>query len=372
MLDRVTGAALPWVLAAASIACAALLVALVVTHVGRGIRGRHRNPQIESLRARVIELLSAETGEEIDALYAELLELRGWQWDVTVDEAFRMIPKFEGVAVTRLTALLAEAGVMDARIAELSSGRPHARAAAARDLGNARWFPAAGPVSELLRYHHPGVRNVAVRALGQIGDPVSVDAVLRAVGEGHVHSGPAIETLEAMGRSEGVADRVLAAMHVPVPDVRCVAVAVAGNGRMTKALPALHTLVVVDEDRDVRRLAALALGQIGDDSSVRSLVAATTADPSLSVALAAITALGEIASDEAIDVLRSFAQSDDAAVNLAAANVIAGIPHFGLPVLRELRQVAPQNVAVAAAFQRCLLASGVAEPEADPQWVMCA
>ncbi len=372
MLDRVTGAALPWALAIASVACVVLLAVLVVTHVGRGIRGRRRNPRIEELRVRVIGLLSSETGDEIDAIYDEIYDLQGWQWDVTVDEMFRMIPKFEGRAVSRLTALLAEEGAMDARIAQLSEGRAHARAAAARDLGNAGWVPAAVPIAELLRHHHPDVRNVAVRALGQIGDPETIDAVLDAVGEGRIHTGPAIEALDAMGGSDEVTERILAAMHVPVPDVRCVAVAVAGSRRMARAAPALHTLVVVDEDRDVRRLAALALGRIGDDASVRSLVAATTADPSLSVALAAITALGEIATEEALDVLRSFAQSDDPAVNMAAADAIAGIPYLGLPVLRELRTTAPRNVAVAAAFQRCLLASRVDDPEDDPQWAMSA
>ncbi len=370
MLDRATEVALPWALAAVFCACITLLVLLVTVYLTRRIRQRRRDPLIESRHTQVIELLSADTDEEADEISRELLALRGWRWDVVVDDAFRMIPKFQGVAVERLTAVLAQAGVMEERIADLSRGRAINRAAAARDLGNARWGPAAEPIADLLRHRQPGVRNVAIRALGQIGDPGTVNNVFRAVAEGRVHIGPAIETLEAMGESQDLTDGILAAMHVPVPEVRCVAVAVAGHVRMMDALPILHSLVVNDEDRDVRRLAALALGSLGDDSSVRFLVASTSADPSLSVALAAIAALGEITTDEAIDVLRGFALSDDPAIGMAATDVIARIPHLGLPVLRGLRVDAPDNVIVTAAFQRCLLATGTDVPEADPQWAV--
>lgn len=366
MLDRVTAAALPWVLAIVLSACAALLLFLIVLHVGRSLRARRRDPLIEWCHEQVIDLLSADTDEEADAIRDELVGLRGRRWEMVVDEAFRMLPKFEGVAVERVIDLLDERGVMDERLACLSRGRPFDRAAAVQDLGNARWAPAAVPIARLLQHGHPSLRAICVRALGRIGDPATAGALLCSVADGHVHVGPAIEALEPMG--DAITAEILSAFADPTPEVRWVAAAVAGENRIDAALPSLHTVVTNDPDHDVRRAAAAALGRMGHDASVPFLVLAGTGAPPLALTLSIIRALGQIGTDEAIEVLRWFANSGDAAARAETANAIADIPEQGLSVLRGLRRAAPWNDEVGAAFQRRLLATGVSDPENDPQW----
>ncbi len=366
MLDRVTQAVLPWALAGVLGASLALLVILVVVQLARRLRAGRRDPLVERGHALVIELLAVDSDEEAAGIRAELEALRGRNWEIVVDEAFRVMPKFEGAAVERLSSLLVERGVMESQLARLGRGSALGRARAAQNLGNARWAAAAQPIAGLLAHGDPDVRAVAVRALGQISDPSTAGAVIRAVARGGVHIGPAIEALEPMG--DRISGEILSVLRDPLPEVRSVAVAVVGESRIRAALGTLHDLVVNDEDRDVRRLTALALGRIGDDTSVRYLVASTTADPALSVALAAIEALGQITTDEAMEVLCLFAMSDDPAVGMAAANVIADIPLVGLTTLRGLRVKAPRNVSIAAAYQRCVLASGADDPESDPQW----
>ena len=151
-------------------------------------------------------------------------------------------------------------------------------------------------------------------------------------------------------------------MHVPVPEVRCVAVAVAGHVRMMDALPILHSLVVNDEDR-TRRLAALALGSLGDDSSVRFLVASTQRGPRSPSPWRPSPRSGD--HDGRGDRLRGFALSDDPAIGMAATDVIAH-PAPGSAGAPRTPGRRPDNVIVTAAFQRCLLATGTDVPRPTP------
>ncbi len=190
---------------------------------------------------------------------------------------------------------------------------PERRVARLRERGDV-----AGLV-RLLARGEPAVRHLAAVALGQLGDPASMPALIAAL-EGPDEEGVRWRAAEALVQLGSVAlDGLMTLAAHTDPDVRwkaCVALGEIGDRRAAPALirrladpdrfvrgravsalarlgsPALPLLTLALEDPDVRirQGAAEALGLIGDPAAIEGLLVAVR-DPAESVRRASAVAL---------------------------------------------------------------------------------
>ncbi|WP_255192484.1 HEAT repeat domain-containing protein [Natronobeatus ordinarius] len=100
----------------------------------------------------------------------------------------------------------------------------------------------------------------------------------------------------------------------------------------TAALPAVRERLLVDDHPAVRRAAATALGNMGDDRAVRALVWALETDPSHEVRRDVARALGRIAHPAAVPPLRRALADPEGYARSGAATAI-GNPAFDHPEL---------------------------------------
>ena len=177
--------------------------------------------------------------------------------------------------------------------------------------------PALFPLIRVLAERNQADCRVAVEALGKIGDPRAIPALislLREAGWGFVGNA-ATEALSQMG-SEGV-DQVLDLLRDPATDVRLAAVRALGGIGDPEAVEPLKN-ALNDSDKDVRQAAAVALGKLGAPA-VDSLIAAI---PDKAVAAHAIQALGTIVDPRAIPPLIAALRDEDYGVRAAAVEAI--------------------------------------------------
>ena len=130
-----------------------------------------------------------------------------------------------------------------------------------------------GPVVELLRDPHAGVRATAVQALGQARAAEALPALVHAVGArraGVTMSGVAMAIVQAAPTR---ADQLDAAWTSPDPRVRRLAVDAAGHLGLADARTRIEE-ALVDTDPTLRLRAAVALGRIGAPTAVPALSAA--------------------------------------------------------------------------------------------------
>lgn len=163
-----------------------------------------------------------------------------------------------------------------------------ALAAALATTGGADAVP---PLAELAEGGDPGARFAAVRALGRTGAPEAVDALLRVLG-GTDDPGVEAAALAALGEL--------------------------GDPRGTEAV----TARMESADRDLRRVAAIALRQIAPPGAAERLVRAL-GDPDWRVRLAAARTLARVDAPEALPALRDVRACDpDPLVRQAAARAL--------------------------------------------------
>ena len=241
-------------------------------------------------------------------------------------------------------------------LAALASENPLARAEAAQVLGLARAQAAEGALLAALDDSDLAVSLAAADALGRIGDPATVNGLLGALEHpsAHVRLGAAralgqmratvaVEPLrtmlllgdglevsvasEALGRigNPAAIDALLATLADPVPTPRWHAAMGVLNAM---GEPAIGPLVerLDSQDLYVRRNAAQALGWIGSRSATAALVH-TLKDQDVTVRTQAAWALGEIG-DPATRAALERAQRRDpsTAVQAEASTALARIP----------------------------------------------
>ena len=143
-------------------------------------------------------------------------------------------------------------GDVDALIAELASPAQDppivVRGAAARALGHLGDTRATRPLLKLLDDDNEGVRATAAQALGELGDNAAASVLRRSASED------------------------------PSPVVRSWAAHALGSMRDRQAVPVL-IVSLRDDDFRVRRAAAVALANIGDERAIPPLERARAAEP---------------------------------------------------------------------------------------------
>lgn len=182
-------------------------------------------------------------------------------------------------------------GLLDLVIARFDSGRLVARLQERRDV------PA---LVRLLERGDPSVRHLAAGALGDLGDPAALDALLAALA-GPDGEGVRWRAAEGLARLGGPAVPGLAALAGDSdPDVRWKAIVALGDIGDPCAAPALRDRLA-DPDRFVRGRSVSALARLGAPCLPLVLEALADADPRVRQGAAEV--LGQVGDPSAVESL---------------------------------------------------------------------
>ncbi|MDR4507870.1 MAG: HEAT repeat domain-containing protein [Candidatus Brocadiaceae bacterium] len=176
------------------------------------------------------------------------------------------------------------------------------------------------------------VREKAAKALGQREKQDAVDALLSAL---HVNSNVSvvyaiIEALGQIGNPKSV-DHVITFLSHEKPNIRECTAAALGNFRDSRAVEPLITALSDDQER-VRWYAADSLGKIGNPTCVDSLIT-LLADTSARVRESAVTALGQIGNQQAIESLLKTLKDNDSRVAERAAESLINIKEMSFDTM---------------------------------------
>lgn len=198
-------------------------------------------------------------------------------------------------------------GWLDFIFARFEPARLVARSKERRDISG---------LVRLLERGDPSVRHLAAAALGDLGDPAALAALLAALA-GPDEEGVRWRAAEGLSRLGEPAVAGLAALvgHAD-PDVRWKAIVALGDIGDPRAAPALRARLA-DPDRFVRGRAVSALARLG--VPCLSLVLDTLADPDPRVRQGAAEVLGLIGDPVAVDGLLRALRDPAESVRRAAA-----------------------------------------------------
>jgi HEAT repeat protein len=162
-----------------------------------------------------------------------------------------------------IAAIYRELGYLDGDLARLKSWRATTRASAAGDLGLSRFVPAVPALLEAFSDPDVRVRQAAVWAVGQVGGPTALHAVIRLLGDpSRAVAQRAQEVLAQRGRE--VAGAILAYIENTTNRAgRLAAIELLGLLKITTASTQLLGFMS-DADPEVRVKSVKAAAAIGD------------------------------------------------------------------------------------------------------------
>lgn len=167
--------------------------------------------------------------------------------------------------------------------------------------------PAVAPLVAALHHASLDVRTAAAEALGEIRDLRAVEPLVAAIQDSGVRQ-VAIESLIKIGDVKALVkagapsvDPLIAALEHGNPSLRRLAANALGQIGDPRAVELL-VAVLPDGDLHLRRLATTALGQIGDSRAVESLIAVLQ-DAPVRIREAAAEALGQLGDPAAVEPL---------------------------------------------------------------------
>lgn len=232
------------------------------------------------------------------------------------------------------------------------------------------------------------VRRAAAAALGALGGPEAVEALLTALADARIadtvagvigrlrepplrrllslfaQGNPAAATALGVAGHAGAAPRLLAVLTPAVPlALRAAAADALGRLGHRPAVEALSALVADEaEPGRLQAVAVRALGLIGDPGSVPVLLAASRSGTE-SVRLRAVEALGRYGEPEAVTRLGAMAGEAEPDIAQAAVQALGEVGKPALPTLSALVARAP---GWPLPMQRALITALAAVPGPDP------
>jgi HEAT repeat protein len=179
------------------------------------------------------------------------------------------------------------------------------------EMGDPR---AIAPLITALRDSEWNVREAAQDALAQIGPP-AVDALIKALREYQIRT----FVIQVLGKIKD--ERVLDPLMLQLRNEEFKDVAT--KALVEVGLPAVERLMAVlnDKDKNVRKHAVIALGEIGIAEAVEPLIEATK-DEDWTVRLQAIAALDLIGDDRGKPVIKALMKDPDFAVQMRAERIM--------------------------------------------------
>jgi HEAT repeat protein len=314
-------------LAVALVVVGALLIVNILTAVGVRATGAWRNrreAQLEpALHAAVAEL-SIEARDELPRPRSS--EERRLLERAILDAATEV----SGAAHERLAAEFAALGFARDAIRDLRSRRTMRRVHAAEALGEMRVREGADALLAGLEDREPLVRFACAGALTRIGAEGALRPIIAALtSDRHgTTTGEVVETLLDYGRP-AIVELVGLLESEPDPELRRVMAIALGELRALDAVPELIRCLHGDDDELAAR-AAHALGKIGDPRSAGDLAALVTGARAWIVRTAACGACGEMAAPEAPPALAQALGDENWHVRNAAATALVRLEDPGL------------------------------------------
>lgn len=265
--------------------------------LSREWRSRRYDQLVEETRPLVMAALDAPTSIDLSGRHGAAAE--------TI--AASLLPQLRGADRDNLANLLEQGGMLPQARQGLRSRRAARRQRSAELLGAAGNRRAAAGLAKMLDDRDGEVRQTAARALGRIGDPLSVPPLLDALDRKRVSAHTVSMALLRIG-SAGAGELTIA-LASDSPRVRAVAADTTGALGLIAAVPTLEDLLT-DENHTTRISAVRALGRLGVPTATPTLIRRLQHElvvPSLTFdddyARALITSLGQIGERSAIPVL---------------------------------------------------------------------
>jgi hypothetical protein len=311
-----------------------LVLTLVVVRATSEMQERISRRRRDEVRRLILTALLGDPEDRVPAL-AVLRRREGRAWRRVEQQAFAMLPKIKGDSHTALVGLLLSRG---------AAGRAHDNAAArslvrrsrgAYQLGALGDRDALRTLMSLLTDGHFLVRRTAVRALGQIGDPIAVTPLLDAVSADPALVRDVVAALQRIGPSASPhlrrdLDHLVAVQHRGRRGA-LVATALGLNGDIASATTLIRALVD-GEQPALRAAAAEALGEIGVPTAVPALVTAL-GDEDRDVRTSAAAALGQVSDTSAVPALAAALGSGQHEVDRALAGALLALGPSGMAAL---------------------------------------
>lgn len=297
----------------------AMTLSIVITKSARTVVERRRAALVAEIRPLV--LAGIEGDQTIPAL-------TGRRTTIAESIVIALLPKLRGADRDALTAMLSTSGIIDNAIEGLGSWSAARRQRSVELLGNAGYGAAENDLVRLLHDRDVGVRINAGRALGRAGGSLAVTHLFTALAERRIPANTASMAVLRIG-STG-APSIVAATASTVPAVRSTAVELAGSLGVMEARSSIESLLD-DDDVIVRTSAARALGRLSMQSSAPPLILRLSsalerpfhrADEDFLVAM--IVALGQIGDRSSITVLESCFMRRHR-MSVAATTALAGM-----------------------------------------------
>lgn len=309
-----------------------LVLALVVVRASSELLERMAERRRDELRQLILTALLGEPEEAGPALSA-LRSCEGRAWRRVEEQAFAMLPKIKGDSHEALVTLLNSRG---AAVRAYENARARSlvrRSRGAYQLGALGDREAVGTLLGLLTNRHFLVRRTAVRALGQIGDPLAVPPLLDAVTAHPALVRDVIAALQRIGPEAAPylrrdLDHLVRTEHSGRRGA-LVATVLGLHGDIA-SVPTLTEALRRGHQASLQAAAAQALGEIGVPSSVSALVAA----------------LGHARPEVRVEAAKALGKVSDASVAQAlAANLGSGVHDVDRAIAGALVQLGPAGLA---------------------------
>lgn len=299
-------------------------VLLVMVRTLRDALERRRLQRAEVIRGHIFDLVMGEDEQAADAR-SWLEGLDGREWDRVEAQVFAMLPKIKGESRATLVALLLAHGAEQHALALTRSRSSVRRCRGAHQLGMLGLVDHLEQLVELLADGNFLVRRVAVRALGNMGDPRAVRPLLLL---GEHDNRLARDLVYALGRLGAgaadelrtvLADQMRAGEHLHLDPAAVVLGLIGDRGSVGVLSEGLGS-----ENPSFAGACAEALGRIGSPEAIPPLVTALL-DYRPNVRAAAAHALGAVGSSVSVDSLIDVVDEEEPQVSRQAAQALLAL-----------------------------------------------
>lgn len=304
------------------------LIATVSIRFVRTIREKRLVAIQIDLRRVLIKLVS---GDLPSATLAQAIKFKTIHFD-ELSEA--MVSKIKGEARESLVDFLEARGAVDGAISRTYRLGAMKRCKAASFLGNCGIKRSRLALERLLDNRNPEVRSTAIRALGLVGDPRSVEALLTRLDRDR-KALPFGMVLVALNRIGSVGNRqVRNGLDGEGEWQRAATVELLGLQGVIEAVPALVEHLSSDLSFEVRIRCARALGRIGSPRATQKLIDSLSPEVPLGLRVVSCGALGLMGDPRSVVPIARFLNENNQSMSRAAANALAQIGGGGIAALK--------------------------------------
>lgn len=316
--------------------CLLAIAVIVIAKNHRRLVGNKSKYLLSAYRNELIAIASDE--DESGQAKQVLNAIAESTWQILRPSAIAFLSKVRGTAAEDLSELLRSRGDIRRATEMLTSRSGVQRARGAYLLGLVRDQNLATLLIPLLADRDAGVRLVAARSLGVIGATPAANGILLALRNSRGRLGlPAWVAVDALlGMGVEIAPIIEMGLASDDAAVRNVCAQVAGHGTIFSTAPQLSSLLATARQGEIRVSAAMALGRVGGANEAFVLAQYTNSSEVSELRRACAIALGELGRQESLDTLVTLLGDDDRRLAQLVANSIIQFGEVGFAKLVEV------------------------------------